>query len=819
MTDSTNCCAAKETTTEHNESRWYKYFRSQQWVIFGALVLLGVIFRWTLLDMRPYHHDESLHGMYGRYFYDFPDQSFYRYDPMLHGPMLYNSMRFIFAMFGDSLWAARTPVCIMGTLFIFAPFVFRSFFSKASVLTLTGAVAISPTMVYWSRFLREDFWVVSSMLMVIYGLTLARTNLKVFLVLLGLTLQWVTKENIFVTLAIVCGYLAFEFFMERFVLRDGAKTLIGRMFSYVAKHPWATTWALIVSCLVFSWFYGAGFRYLDGIGDGLGKKGYDYWKEHHGMERIQGPFNFHLYMLSWYELPFVVAFLAHVAIFYRRASTWIQLAAATVVAAALTCLLLVPDAESLKTTEPFSLFKLKDYFDLFGAFFLLFHSPLVVIQHLINRERTLALTGYLFTATLFVYSYLGEKVPWLTMYPYIFGLPYLALFFESYLKSSPIDFRSYPTARALLWVGTGTLLLGVLFVLEASDVSAFQITVPSEDRLFLGAGALLILAACSSRWGDSLGKIHLGLWTTLVAVLYFTALILLERNFSDLSFWGLQNTSVTASPTLLASLLAAGLLILFAYLAEKKLFGLSHIFSSVPRGGCLALLTLFAFGAIFLVQITAGDGELLSPSRASAGAIQVIILILIVGFMSRTSTDLGRFNVLAALALLAVGYNIRGTLQANFLYAGKETEYISQVHTTYEIHDLAQKIVREVQFQPEAYKPNVYATGDATWPLTWYFRNLKESYKFNLSEPSERQDFTYLIEDYNDTVKSDLPEGFYSRKVNLRGWWVPDFREMTLKRFLRYAVNHYPWGPTGFTSVIVSVARDTSRFKDGYSEE
>jgi hypothetical protein len=127
--------------------------------------------------------------------------------------------------------------------------------------------------------------------------------------------------------------------------------------------------------------------------------------------------------------------------------------------------------------------------------------------------------------------------------------------------------------------------------------------------------------------------------------------------------------------------------------------------------------------------------------------------------------------------------------------------------------------VREVQFQPDAYKPSVYATGDATWPLTWYFRNLKESYKFNLSEPSEKQDFTYLIEDHNDTVKGDLPEGFYSRKVNLRGWWVPDFREMTLKRFLRYAVNHYPWGPTGFTSVIVSVAKDTSRFKKAYSEE
>lgn len=819
MNDSTCCRPGTEMNTEMKESPWYSYFSAWQWTIFGALVILGVVFRWTLLDMRPYHHDESLHGMYGRYFYDFPEQSFYRYDPMLHGPMLYNSMRFIFAMFGDSLWAARTPVCIMGTLFIFAPFVFRRFFSQASVLTLTGAVAISPTMVYWSRFLREDFWVVSAMLITVYGLTVARGNLKIFLVLLGLTLQWVTKENIFVTLAIVCGYLAFEFIMERVVLRDRAKTLVGRACSYITTHPWATTWALIVSCLVFSWYYGAGFRYLDGIGDGLGKKGYDYWKHHHGIERIQGPFNFHLYVLSWYELPFVVAFLAHVAIFYRRASAWIQLAGGIVVATALICVFTISDTESLKTIEPFSSLKLKDFFDLAGAFFLLFHSPLVVIQHLFNRERTLALTGYLFTATLFVYSYLGEKVPWLTMYPYIFGLPYLALFFENYFKSSPINFCSYPTARAILWFGVGTLLLGVLFVFEASDVETMRLTVPSEDRLFLGGGALLILAACSSQWGSSLGKIHLGLWTTLIAVFYFTSLIFIENNFSDLSFWGLQASTYSASPALLASLLSAGCIILFAYLTEKRKRILAPLFSVVPRGVWLILLSAAAFSTVFYIQASTGGDQLLSPSRVSAGAIQVFVLILIVGLLSRTSAGLGTFNVLAALALIAAGYNIRGTIQANFLYAGKETEYISQVHTTYEIAELAQKIVHDVQFQPDAYKPNVFVTGDATWPLTWYFKNLRDSYKFNVSDASEKRNFTYLIQDYNDTVKSELPDGFYSRKVNLRGWWVPDFREMTLKKFLRYAINHYPWGPTGFTSVIVSVAQDTSRFKESYSEE
>ena len=59
---------------------WASYFSGSEWFAFGLFMVLGVILRWTMLDMRPYHHDESLHGMYGRYFYDWPNSNFYRYD-------------------------------------------------------------------------------------------------------------------------------------------------------------------------------------------------------------------------------------------------------------------------------------------------------------------------------------------------------------------------------------------------------------------------------------------------------------------------------------------------------------------------------------------------------------------------------------------------------------------------------------------------------------------------------------------------------------------------------------------------------------------
>jgi hypothetical protein len=157
---------------------------------------------------------------------------------------------------------------------------------------------------------------------------------------------------------------------------------------------------------------------------------------------------------------------------------------------------------------------------------------------------------------------------------------------------------------------------------------------------------------------------------------------------------------------------------------------------------------------------------------------------------------------------------VRATIQTNFVYAGKETEYISQVHTTYELAEVAQRIAGEALFERPGYRPKVLVTGEATWPLSWYFRNLRDEYRFT-AKPEEKTNFTYIFQDWKDTPDpGSIPDGYYRRKLNLRGWWVPDFRQMTLKKFLNFSVNHYPWSPSGFTYTTLLVAKDTDRFRD-----
>ncbi|MCO6432073.1 MAG: hypothetical protein J5J00_14535, partial [Deltaproteobacteria bacterium] len=145
-----------------------KYFTSSEWLAYAAVVLAGVLLRWLELDARPYHHDESQHAMFGKYFFDWPELQFYKYDPMMHAPLLYNLLRPVYTALGHTLWSARVPIALLGTAFLFVPLIFRRHFSPTALLALTAGLVLSPNLVYWSRFLIHDYLVIASLVITLY---------------------------------------------------------------------------------------------------------------------------------------------------------------------------------------------------------------------------------------------------------------------------------------------------------------------------------------------------------------------------------------------------------------------------------------------------------------------------------------------------------------------------------------------------------------------------------------------------------------------------------------------------------------------------
>ncbi|MBX7137436.1 MAG: TIGR03663 family protein [Oligoflexia bacterium] len=494
------------------------YLTNREWAVFLLLVGAGLLLRWLQLDVRPIHHDESLHAMYGIYFFDWPDEKFYRYDPMLHGPMMYNLYPLVYAILGISDWSIRAPIAFLGSIFIFVPFIFRRYFSSTALLALTGAVALSPTLVYWSRLIHHDLLVLLGWILMLYGATLSREKQRALFFLCGIAVQWAVKANVYITVALLVAYLFYEVIISRVVGLAG-DTCAGKLGRYVRANWAGVLFGLAAAAFIFCYFYSSGFRYTDGILDGLYRKGFSYWLDQHNKERIVGPFMFHFYVLSWYELPFIIVMAAQTLLLLSTASDRFRIAIASCLSAALLCALM-SQTKPTPEFELWKLFKLKDGIDIFGLIFLVGQSLIITTYHLLRGERKLAFFGYFFYANFFAYSYAGEKTPWLSIYPFVCGLVYLTLYFDDYFAKNPIkDWRVFPLEYLIGGAGICSIFLGLLFGLLDDGMS--------HNLMFFVYGALLTGFALVYSWlGDSArvslistGFVVIGLYLLHISIL------------------------------------------------------------------------------------------------------------------------------------------------------------------------------------------------------------------------------------------------------------------------------------------------------------
>ena len=660
MNNQTTVADSKCSGTALTQQEWF------WWMIF---ILAGLALRWLDLDARPVHHDESLHGMYGIYFFDWPNDKFYRYDPMLHGPLLYNLYPFIYTFLGITEWSIRFPIAALGSIFMFLPFLLRRYMSSTAMLALTAAVALSPTLAYWSRLVHHDLLVLSGWFLMLYGATRSRTQYRPFFIFLGLAIQATVKANVYITAAILIGYLAVEYIFDRVVLREKhPDTLLRRVWSYCLNHPWHLAFGAFIGLLVFIYFYSSGFRYGTSLlGCPVEDKschpwweGFTYWLHNHNIERISGPFLFHFYLLSWYELPVVLALLLQLVLIYRSASKGFRIAGGSVLALAGLFAFAysgqdVPKA-ALFGVPVWGFFKLKDALDIFGLIFIPLQAVIITFYHLQRREKALAFFGYFFWANFFSYNYAGEKTPWLSIYALVSLLAYLTLYFDRYLLDFPIkSWREFPVRKLITIAAIATAALGILFILEEPKAGPMQ---PSPITLN---------------------------WHWLAAALILGGIALMDSSLEFLS----------------------------------------------------------------------------------------------------------GVNLKVMLFVLLSLYCLRASIMTNFTFAGRASELVSQVHTTHEYDGVVRRIRSEFLAAAEENRPMMLVSGESVWPTVWYMRSLPLRYE---AKPEERGNYAYIMQDYKENP-TDVPEGFEVRKLKLRGWWVPDFSEMTLKRFLNYSFNHIPWKP------------------------
>ena len=196
-----------------------------EWALYGLFFFVGAIMRFWDLGSRALHHDESLHATYSWYLWERLTGSInnivspnpeYHYDPMMHGPYQFHGNALMYLLTGGpSEWAARLNAALCGTALIILPFFLRRQLGRTSALILCGLLAFSPAFLYYSRFTREDIYFALWTMLFFVGFIRwldargGRGAQRWLLVAAaGFALSWATKESTaFVTTPIVLGFI------------------------------------------------------------------------------------------------------------------------------------------------------------------------------------------------------------------------------------------------------------------------------------------------------------------------------------------------------------------------------------------------------------------------------------------------------------------------------------------------------------------------------------------------------------------------------------------------------------------------------------
>ena len=131
---------------------WHERLPSTGIVVAGLVVLALGLRLWEL-DERAMHHDESLDAWWS---WLFRNGRYERYDPVYHGPLRFYITAGFYELFGESEAVARLLSALTGTAAVGLPWFLRRELGRAGTIAAAAALTISPTMLYYSRFGRED---------------------------------------------------------------------------------------------------------------------------------------------------------------------------------------------------------------------------------------------------------------------------------------------------------------------------------------------------------------------------------------------------------------------------------------------------------------------------------------------------------------------------------------------------------------------------------------------------------------------------------------------------------------------------------------
>jgi uncharacterized protein (TIGR03663 family) len=386
--------------------------RPNRAILLVILFLAALGTRMIRLGERPFHHDESIHAFQS---WTLAKDGSWRYDPAYHGPFLYYANALVYKIFGANNFTARVLPAIFGLVLIGFAWPLSRWIGRRAAVVYAVLVLLAPHLNYFSRFIREDLY----SLVFTFGTILAfrmflETDRAGWLTLsaVAFALAGVTKENAYMTgvLFVVFGVwlLVEQVLTWRPDTETGSKAMDTAINWVVARWLPILT-AGIVFLLIWITMYTAFFKYPE---DWLAiPKAVKYWIGQHTIARIPGPWYYYFPQLAYYETAIC---LAAVFILVRtdvRRDPFVRS-----VAVAVAALAVYAEAQDVLSKSPSGALRL--FPSVLLAACLVW--SLLLLRRPPPQERPSPFLRFLIywaLASLAIYGWAREKVPWLTVHP------------------------------------------------------------------------------------------------------------------------------------------------------------------------------------------------------------------------------------------------------------------------------------------------------------------------------------------------------------------------------------------------------------------
>ncbi len=185
----------------------------------AVVIVIALVARLYGLSWRAMSHDESLHSLYSWQLYDGRG---YEHNPMMHGPYLFHINVLFYFLFGVNDATARMAVALTGAAMVALIWCLRPWLGRAGALAAAIMMTISPSLLYYSRYIRHDvlvtFWEMV-LVIAVFRYLQDRQARWLYLAVVALSLAYATMETSFIYVVILVGfllvYLLSRFWRER----------------------------------------------------------------------------------------------------------------------------------------------------------------------------------------------------------------------------------------------------------------------------------------------------------------------------------------------------------------------------------------------------------------------------------------------------------------------------------------------------------------------------------------------------------------------------------------------------------------------------